>query len=388
MKKNLLFLLLIPAILIGQSRQTMDTLDVVEIEWQDNIAHKKGDINPFTGIVTIPGVLNYPRDSKIGWHKTNNKHFSTVTLVSGIFDGTYSRWSKKNGKKVSEFTITGHWTKIIINGPYTLWHENGQMAGNGIYKNGKRNDKRTTWYKNGQTRSEQNYIDGTLVNKSITWYESGQIKSEQYHGHSISKSIVWDENGQKSVERLIYDKKLIKLTEKDENGKILEAWPEVDKDNFGLGLFLNEFVAIINSKNYPALKNLLPSKEDIINIEFRDKGKEPSSEDLKMINNKWAEFISNKIDDIIEQVIEGEYIFENLTTNYIVYDYELMNEDNSTTRVKWPKSINYDISTAKYVTAETTIVLEAFAIAVAPVYLNNKWVFGETGNGGIIEVKY
>ena len=50
-------------------------------------------------------------------------------------------------------------------------------------------------------------------------------------------------------------------------------------------------------------------------------------------------------------MIEGEYIFENLTTNYIVYDYKLMNEDNSTTRVKWPKSINYDIYTAKYVTS-------------------------------------
>jgi len=390
MKTFFLFLLLSTSILIGQSKQTIDTLDVEEIEWIDNTAQKKGENKPFTGMVTLPGVLNYPRNSKRGWYKPSNEHFSTVTFVSGIFNGAYTKLSKKNGKKVSEFTITGHWTKIIPHGPYTLWYENDQMADNGIYKNGKRSGNRTTWYKNGQKKGELNYVNGTQVNKTIGWYENGQIMREGsfQNGKRTGKFIVWDEDGKKSFEPTYYNDKIIKSIERDVDGNILKEWPEVDKDNYGLKLFLNEFASILNSKNYDGLKNLLPSKEDVISAEFLETGKEPSIDELKILNDKLTEIISKEIDEVKKQVVEYNYIFENLTINNIIYDYKIINEDNSTNRVKWPKSINYDISTAKYVTAEITIVLEPYAIAVTAYYLNNKWIFGITGKGGIIEVKF
>ena len=215
----------------------------------------------------------------------------------------------------------------------------------------------TTWYKNRQMSSKGFFFNGEVSGKMTIWYENGQIMREGRirNGKRTGKFIVWDENGKKSFEPTYYNGKIIKSIERDENGNIVKEWPEVDEDKYGLKIFLNEFVSILKSRNYDALKKLFASKEDLINFEVWESGKEPSSEQLKRINEGWSEYISKTIDDIKKEV-DIEYIFKDKTIR-VLYNYLLVNEDKTTEEIEWPKSINYDLPKAKYIAAHITILL-------------------------------
>lgn len=378
MKKLVLFLIITPTFLIGQSNQdamvTKDTVGINEVEWIDDYTlHQKENNKPFTGVVKFDGELNY-RNNKKGRFNLNNYYFSNVTFISGKVNGLYTVWGKESGQKKSEITLSvvqlssGYGLKITGNGPYTHWYKNGQMATKGYLMNGEKSHITRVWYKNGQLKTEANYRFGTPEGRFITW----------------------DENGQKSYERYYYDGKVIRKIEWDENGNIVKEWPEVDEDKYGLKIFLNEFVSILKSRNYSALKKLFASKEDLINFEVWESGKEPSSEQLKRINEGWSEHLSNTIDDIKKEV-DFEYIFKDRTISNVLYDYYLINEDKTSEEIKWPKSINYDLPKAKYIAAKITILLGDYRplkIIITPFYLNNKWCFMATEYGDIVEVKY
>ena len=255
--------------LLPEAMVPIDTADSKQIEWKKDMAYKKGNNKPFTGVMTFDGKFDY---SNGRWLRRiqQSTHFSAATLVFGRFKGPYTWWNEKNGRKIKEISLLNEFGKTTSEGPYTHWYENGQMATKGSVRNGKEFGKKTRWHKNGQIKGEANYWNGELE----------------------GKFMLWDENGKNSFERIYYNDKVIRATTWDEDGKIVKDWPDVDEDKYGLRLFLNEFVSILNSKNYAGLKNLFASKEDLINKEFLDTGKEPSSEDLIMLNVKWAEFIS------------------------------------------------------------------------------------------------
>ena len=62
--------------------------------------------------------------------------------------------------------------EIIKNGPYTEYHENGQKAEEGYYKDGEKDGLTTHWYENGQKKVEVNFKDGNLVT-AVTWKPNG-----------------------------------------------------------------------------------------------------------------------------------------------------------------------------------------------------------------------
>jgi antitoxin component YwqK of YwqJK toxin-antitoxin module len=374
LKKFVLFLIITPTFLIGQSNKDAmvikDTVGINEVEWIDYYAlHQKDTNKPFTGVVKFDGELNY-RNKRKGRFLLNNYYFSAVTFVSGKVDGLYTVWGKESGQKKSEITLSvvplssGYGLQITGNGPYTLWYKNGQMADKGYFINGKRSSRRREWYKNGQLKAEANYNFGTPE----------------------GKFMIWDENGQKSYERYFHDRKVIRKIERDKNGKIIKEWPAIDKDTYGLKIVLNEIVSILKLKNYDAFKKLIISKEDFINIQFGDKENELSNQ-VKKISKEWSKLVSKSIDKTRKERA-GE-LFEKRTISAIVYNYILMNEDKTSKKVKWPKSINYDISKATLATAEITILLahySSFKIKMYLSYINNRWCF--IPNGRLFKIEY
>jgi len=360
LKNLVLFLIVTPTFLIGQSNQdamvTKDTVGINEVEWIDDYTlHQKEKNKPFTGVVKFDGELNY-RDIKEGRFNLNNYQFSAVTFISGKVNGPYTVWGKESGQKKSEITLSivqpssGYGLKITEQGPYTHWYITGQMATKGYLMNGKKHSIERVWHKNGQLKTEANYNLGTPE----------------------GRSIIWDENGQKSYERYYYDRKVIRKIEWGKNGKIIKEWPTIDEDTYGLKIFINEIVSILKSKNYDALDKLFASKEDFINIDFGDKGKELSS-DVKKIIERWSKHMSESIDEIKKERI-GDFI-ENRTISNVLYDYYLINEDKTSKNIKWPESINYDLTKATFVTVNITVLFVDYPLKIKMTlsYINNKW---------------
>ena len=115
-----------------------DTIDMKEIEWIDyDTAYKKGNNKPFTGVVTFEGELNYSK--RISWRIQENNRYSAVTFVFGKFNGPYTLWDEKNGKKIKEISLINKQNaKITFDGPYTHWYENGQIKSKGSFRDGKK----------------------------------------------------------------------------------------------------------------------------------------------------------------------------------------------------------------------------------------------------------
>ncbi len=71
--------------------------------------------------------------------------------------------------------IIGEELSSLLTGPCKLWHENGQLAGERVYKDGKLNGLYKRWYANGHLRCECTYKDGKPEGPCKEWYENGQL---------------------------------------------------------------------------------------------------------------------------------------------------------------------------------------------------------------------
>ena len=87
--------------------------------------------------------------------------------------------------------------------PYTgkvfRFHENGQMARETSWKEGKQDGLGVTWYENGQKNGEVNWKNGKKDGLALHWHESGQKKGEANYKDDKRDGLVveWHENGQK-----------------------------------------------------------------------------------------------------------------------------------------------------------------------------------------------
>ena len=90
--------------------------------------------------------------------------------------------------------------------PYTgkvfRFHENGQMARETSWKEGKQDGLGVTWYENGQKNGEVNWKNGKKDGLALHWHESGQKKGEANYKDDKRDGLVveWHENGQKLFE--------------------------------------------------------------------------------------------------------------------------------------------------------------------------------------------
>ena len=84
--------------------------------------------------------------------------------------------------------------------------------------------------------------------------------------------------------------------------------------------------------------------------------------------------------------------FENGTIINFIYDYNISNEDKSSLSLKWPESINYDLSNTIFTNANVTLTIgdneNALTMNLQLMYLNNKWSISPISEGRPINVNY
>ena len=101
---------------------------------------------------------------------------------------------------------------------YTEYHENGQKAVEGYYKNGELHGLWTTWFETGQKEWEVNYKDGKENGLETWWYSTGQKEAEStFKDGKLMSAEVWKPNGEKCP-----------VTNIDEDGN--GVWVEYNED--------------------------------------------------------------------------------------------------------------------------------------------------------------
>jgi len=68
--------------------------------------------------------------------------------------------------------------KSVQNGLFEMWHDNGQLAVNVPYRDGKREGLFQSWYENGQKEEEVKFKDGKEYGLCYRWYSNGCKKEE------------------------------------------------------------------------------------------------------------------------------------------------------------------------------------------------------------------
>jgi antitoxin component YwqK of YwqJK toxin-antitoxin module len=348
-----------------------DTVAIDELEWKGDTAYIKGNPKVFTGVVTMAGEVDY-QDFRF----QNNDYYSAINFIFGKPNGAYTTWYQKVGQKKSEKTLLDNRDEIILDGPYTEWYENGNKKVELNYSYGRKDGLETTWYENGQMQSKANYRNNNefLAGTNTLWYD----------------------NGVKRTEITNLDKKEIKVIAWDENGNVVQEWPEADQDNYGLKNFLDEFLIILKTRKYEDIEGLSITKVDLINLFKAEEPSEKNTKNIKKINDNWSEIQSYLLNQFKKQV-DDDFLFERYfkngkITNFI-YDYSITKEDNSSLDVKWPESINYDLTNTKMVFADITFLLgskdDYVAVVLQLIYSNNKWsIAAYFGDEHPIYVKY
>jgi antitoxin component YwqK of YwqJK toxin-antitoxin module len=337
-------------------------LDYTQIELKNNLAYTKLDNKPFTGVMTFQGELML---YDTHYYFKDRLFRGEVSIISGDIEGPYYSWYEENSQKRFEANLKNR----KLEGSYTSWWYNGNKKEDLSYTYGRKDGIETTWFENGQIMSKGNYNDGDLDGLHTTWNINGiKLYEITYLDNKQIKAIIWDENGNK-----------------------VKEVPEADKDNFGLRIFLDEFVSILKTRNYDDIEDLIINKENFKNF-LSFFGKTATE---KEFNDEWPQYVSQLIKKVKKQV-DDDFLFvsyfENGTITNVVYDYDIINDDKSNLSLKWPESINYDIASAIFTYADLTLFIEnnedVLKIELRLMYLNNKWCISPMVEGLPIIVKY
>jgi antitoxin component YwqK of YwqJK toxin-antitoxin module len=99
------------------------------------------------------------------------------------------------GARLAEYKPTG---KPLKHGPFTAWHENGQLARQGEFDRDLPVGKTTWWHITGQKSVEGEYENGLACGKWTWWFDSGQkqIQGDFDAGVPRGDWLWWDTNGQ------------------------------------------------------------------------------------------------------------------------------------------------------------------------------------------------
>ncbi|MGH1384216.1 toxin-antitoxin system YwqK family antitoxin [Kordia sp.] len=116
-------------------------------------------------------------------------------------------------------------------------YNNGVIAEQTLYVEGKRNGLRQKWFPNGLLSFEANYVKGKQHGTSKTWWKNGNLRSISNHTHGVVNGI--QEQWYKTGEKL---KRLIIVNGKEEglqqawrkNGKLYNNYEAKNGRIFGL----------------------------------------------------------------------------------------------------------------------------------------------------------
>ena len=111
------------------------------------------------------------------------------------------------------------------NKPYTGksygYHENGNVAREGNWKNGKLEGLQFGWHENDEKALESNFKNGKAHGLVINWNKNGLKKSESHwkDGKENGPEVLWHQNGEKKSERMWEDGKVVEGSTKFWNWK-------------------------------------------------------------------------------------------------------------------------------------------------------------------------
>ena len=222
------------------------------------------------GLFYLPNQQKPYSGENLCVYLSNGQYYSQGDINKGLRTGEWTYWKKNgqrekveyykdgeivggihieywdNGQRYEEYGYIGEkssWLYDNLDGKYTMWYENGQIAWEGNHKGGKENGKWTGWFENGQKSIEYNYNnlipdgkwtswfknglqsgDGNFkdgTGKFIEFFENNQKKYEVIYKDGIGKETFWYEDGQKWFEITYKDgKKHGKHTSWNESGQI------------------------------------------------------------------------------------------------------------------------------------------------------------------------
>ena len=177
-----------------------ETIDISEVEKSNELFYKRGDKDPFSGIIVEyfnNGSLKRRYEIKDGrfhgvqneWYANGNKELE-INTKNGLPNGKYHEWYE-NGQKL----ICGYLKAGKEDGSFESWYENGQIIEKIEYDNGKRDGDYNCWYKNGQKKIEAEYKKGGFIGWKYAWYENGnKMHKIKYNGSSREEALFWGSN--------------------------------------------------------------------------------------------------------------------------------------------------------------------------------------------------
>ena len=79
-----------------------------------------------------------------------------------------------------------------------LWHENGELAIEANYVNGKQEGLARMWWDNGRPWSERNYVNGETEGWHRVWHENGELEFERTYVNGKIEGLNrwWHYNGE------------------------------------------------------------------------------------------------------------------------------------------------------------------------------------------------
>ena len=213
MKKLLLSFIVFPYLLISQSNQTVDTLEISQVEIKNELVYKIGAEEPFTGFVIISYGIGL-RGKFVGEVQT----YTNGKLV------IYTRWDSFEDHQLEEtYALQGaDWVQIS-------W---------------------TNYYSDGQKLSHHDYEN----DKTSYWYEDGSIKEEIGEDNYIPYHKFWDQNGNE----------IIPVKSKPKNSAPLYKTMQDRINNLGAIVYFLLFIATIGLMIFKLQKAENPSVLKIV----------------------------------------------------------------------------------------------------------------------------
>jgi len=108
------------------------------------------------------------------------------------------KWWASDGRRDEEV----QYEKGVRNGIAMRWHPNGQRAYEGRYRNGERDGTWTWWYADGTKAAFEEYREGKLHGEVTHWHENGKTaeKGRYEHGLPVGTVTYYHPNGKKAEE--------------------------------------------------------------------------------------------------------------------------------------------------------------------------------------------
>lgn len=143
---------------------------------------------------------------QVEWHSPGVKKTEAQYLMARELTQVTIDWW--NG--IYRIKVTGREGQDQRHGPWTTWHKNGQIAGEGEYRFDQPEGKFTFWHENGQKSIEGQYIAGNQTGRWTWWHDNGQksIAGEFENGEQIGAWNWWLADG-KLTEAAVYSDPIV-----------------------------------------------------------------------------------------------------------------------------------------------------------------------------------